>query len=479
MRILSEISYDNVLTKKNQASVVPFPLNNLYLTFYNLFFGINTILRFAEIDILKLKESLLRQKMVNIVVKIYTDRIPFPHRLNFSIYFYDKDNNIRPAFLQISSDTLSYKGQLLTNGGDCDQYANYYGFQVQRSSFIPIGCIINPINNLNYFNTIITFPKDSFYPVSDPTADYTFQYDLSKKPIENPFLNGNPHPNCYQKDDESYVSYSVFHETPQESPVRFPVFPLINGIKNNDSGQLFFFRSDKQSSTFFLGEDVSPDGCLDTYLFASLLAGSGSHECPDSLDMNYFIMRVKIPNCYISDAPCDPTNEYDLLYFSISSMQASDICFVPNDYLYSEDMPFWTVNARDMRLNTYDINGNFDPSSEYCYIFFAPFEYVYSKKISPRNRSAPVIQWGNYKGPLLCMPTLAIYLRQKGVNKDWIGYAGNAPCYDTPQENKPIPNGSLGGYVPELFGAYFDTSSDFESATNIGDVNKYQPWPIS
>jgi hypothetical protein len=245
----------------------------------------------------------------------------------------------------------------------------------------------------------------------------------------------------------------------------------------NDKGstnQIFFFKLDQYLSTQFTGEEVvSSDECLNNYLFASLSYGSGiGTDCPPALPLNCFIMRVKIPFTYDTQSTCSEDIDYDVYYYSISSQQAGfDECnclISEPDKTYCNNMPVWSINASTMIQNS--------PDQKYCYIFFAPFEYVESKLESPQSRNAPVINWGQYTGPLLCVPTYAWYVRYKLPNPDWIGNTKYAPCYPEPSQNVPLSNSDLGYYVPQLFGSYFENSQDFENSDTIGAINKNEPW---
>ena len=56
------------------------------------------------------------------------------------------------------------------------------------------------------------------------------------------------------------------------------------------------------------------------------------------------------------------------------------------------------------------------------------------------------------KGHVLGYPEFGFLFRYRGPNPQWAGYVGNADCYDTINDEKPVDENKLGGFCPMVYG---------------------------
>lgn len=371
-----------------------------------------------------------------------------------------------PLYLDFSYLTNVFDGQTQNK----DQYAMYYVIYLQGTTtgVLNITSVdVSFVNKANYVSFLSGVRKgtmantDIDYASNCMASDVVFaDGDIY---IPNPYMPGNKSPQCYPP-------AVTFHGYPTPNPLEADSWDvgLPNPI-NPTTGEVYVYRVDKlNSETRFAGEEPNK-GCLTTYLFSTFLTTLADCGTIDEGFLQYGVMRIKVPNTYDSTMPCGDMGSYDALYYSVSSHQCKG---TSSDGL----LPFWTVNARMMK-NTPSDDG-------YVYVFWAPVadarEIKRQQSTNPGDNywEPPIIEWGGRRGYLLGLPTLAFFFRYKAPDTSWEGWPGNAPCYDTPDQNQPITD-QLGDWCPELYGQTFASYDAFINAPSIGVVPRDGPWPAS
>lgn len=353
-----------------------------------------------------------------------------------------------------------------------DQYAMYFALYLEGTT---TGVLNIPRVDVSYVNTVnyVSFLSgvrvgtmantDINYATNCMEPDVEFED--SDQLIPNPYMPGNKSPACYPL-QSTYGTY------PTPLPLEADIWDVaLPNPTNPTTGQVYVYRVDKlNSETRFAGEEPNK-GCLTTYLFSTFLTDINNCGNIDDSYFRYGVMRIKVPNTYDSTSPCGAMQSYDTLYYSVSSHQCKG---TSGDDL----LPYWTVNARMMKST---------PSEEpgYVYVFWGPVDVVRELKRQQSGANPldnywepPIAQWGNRRGYMLGMATLAFFFRYKAPDTDWQGWPGNAPCYDTPAQNLPITD-QLGDWCPQLYGQTFASYEEFTNAPSIGIVPRDGPWPSS
>lgn len=407
------------------------------------------------------------------IIKVYCD-IQYAYLSNAKFYAVT-DDGVMYDFMNYYDGLKpdDYSGQIF--GNDNDQYSHYFfSFPIRKVQITRV--FGYPLNNVNYWSLIIGDRKNLILYKTMNGASDTCRYSYNNVEVDNPFVKGSKTSNCYPISDENnfparYFQFGNFTTI-------FDIFKnrwndekkILPGFFDKQTGRIGVFRVDKETSmNSFISEEVKTT-CFDNYLFSSVQYRSNlkpirNFSYQDFI--SYGIIRVPIIDGYVSDMECGTwSDDYDVAYFSVT--------FHVSDKLVDPPLlPFWTVNLR-MLKEIADVDG-------YAYIFWAPYDDVVAQMKSYDQREPPIIQWGGRKGYLLQTPTGRIIYRYKQVNKKWKGYPGNAPCYDTYEENRPIQNELSDGdinYCPTLYGQEFDNYQEFIDSDRIGAVTRDGDWPI-
>jgi len=259
--------------------------------------------------------------------------------------------------------------------------------------------------------------------------NYSTKYFNKDQPILNPYEVGVKNTCCYGNLVSSLPK-------PTSQPVT-SFCPTANngGLDVSMGTQCLVYRADRQTSQGFGQEGGIPGECADSYLFTVIPSTSA-----------FGFIEMFLPTFYSTKDGCENNsdNSLDLYYFSITSGQNNDA---------SNWLPFWSVNGTMMKETANREN--------YSYVFWGPIEYVKERKNNPLpgdivtpSWAPPLVQLGNCQyGYMLGFPTYTFLFRNRGPNKNWEGYIGNAPCYLTLNETLSHPiTDQLGPYCPVIYG---------------------------
>lgn len=429
-----------------------------------------------------------------LLVKVYHDSLPADPsspRVVPTVNFIATDDPstvyTAPLTLQVYY-SIPYTGQSIF-GGDADQYSQYWSIdhgsyaeatKLEGKKWKTLRIFGSNVNECNYFNLILGDESTHKVYKGVLCAEDSILYTINSKQVTNPFQSKDFTPNC----STLTVSNDLYTYRPLDSPLSFPLDIPNSTIGNKVS---VFFPSADIVAEGFVGEaPPTPDGCITGYLIA----------VPDCSTCSVFstlfpfgIMRITIPDCYISNESyccqqtgCTTGEKFDVYYSSVSSMQSQcdadpatpDTC-----------LPFWSVNIRLMVQNNIDVEMD---GQKYAYVFWAPQDQVYAYLGGTTPSTPPIITWGAKKGFLLGSPSLAFYFRYKLENPDWPGNTARLlPCVKTTAELKPITNELTGpngvNWCPQLYGD--DTITNLEELLNntvkhIGPVTNLtdSSWPL-
>ena len=402
-------------------------------------------------------------------------------RLYYSDFSLMPQNEQLNITYQLDSSTIEVPYTPFYNGrtGDSfgsigpgnDQYGIYYrvGNVSESDQSVQARTRISPINMSSYISYDYDNPKNNItFNGNNPLFDYA----VDQQSVSNPFLPGNTATNGY---GEVSNSINDTRGTNYLDPSYASAPTLQFQYVNQDTGQQGVFRLDKQSTQFITNhlDGGGLDPCLSTYLACP---GVGAEI--ETQNLTCGILRVKVPFTYSPLLNSDTVQkQYNVQYFSlgfhVKYQPFPDVASLPG---------FWTVNG-SMLQKLQDKDG-------YAYLFYIrndlwPSYMIDNPNFDFKQKTPPIVTWGQYTGYLCGQPTYAIIMRYKEADPKWVGNPINATCYDTPAENEPIPSTSLGGFVPEVYNLTADQEgqvsswSDFESLPSIGAVTKNEPWPVS
>lgn len=323
----------------------------------------------------------------------------------------------------------------ITLPGDTDQWSVYY------IGFIPIGCKpvkidIIGLNKSNYSSIFVlnnTQIGDGVYftTLQDPFFTFSVKENC---PIPNPFYRDNPAPKCY----DPCISKSI--------PVPTPLMrsSAITYKNSSEPGQLDIYLLDKQTSQElnFAGEEIT-ESCLRTYLLSPNYVPTKVFP-NNTKSFSYGIIEIKLPFVFSTSYPCQNNPNYEMYYFSVSSM------ILRTDTRPPDLTKYWTINYR-MLLNYVSSDGK-------AYVFFAPRQYL------PKDEPM-VIQVGERIGYVLGTPQV-LYFRIKQPNSSFLKYLLSLPCYDTPETNQPIPQNDIPWI--NIYGDDFENFDNFLNTDHIG-----------
>ena len=406
-----------------------------------------------------------------IVIKVYSEQLYKKIPYLFEISLDNKDNwfPIKVYYSYFNKNDRFIMQNI--DDADADQYASYLSIDLTKyvknsNEFYIRG---ENIDNVCYISIQIIGLLDIYQEVNlkkneicnlrelqfftNFTTDGDYQFFKGTKEVDNPFRNENSLYSIQNMDVLLSENPNYYHSK------------YINVVDNSAIPVLRL--SKLLSETDFILEQANLNTCSDSYLFSrpvdnDIDSTMDSFQASE-ISKNYGIMRIKVPHVLNSDQKIYLQRQYDLLYFSVSSMQ---------DGKKGNIGTFWTVNV-PMMERLMDANG-------YSFIFWMPQE-EFVGRFQLDNTEPPIIQWGDYQGYVLPTPTIAFYFRYKASNPYWKGAPANAPCYFNADTNKPITTEYLGEWLPSLYGDNFTNFTDFINSSSIGLVsdNKTLPWPIS
>lgn len=332
---------------------------------------------------------------------------------------------------------ISYeRGQTIINKivglrlpGDTDQYSSYYAGIVPRS-FIPINITLTNLNKCNYASLFllndndVNFSDGIFFTT---LQDSLFSFYVNNVSIPNPFLLQNLSPKCFDCCPSSQKN-CYNHMLQDENVSQLPLYIL-----------------DKETTVKlnFAGEEVTTS-CLRTYILCPNYPTKIFPNVTNSFPFG--VISIQLPFTFSTTSPCKHNPDYDMYYFSVSSMILND------DTRPLHLKSYWTINYRMML--------KYASNDGHAYVFFAPREYL-------PNNGPCTITWGNRKGYLLGTPQV-LYFRIKAPNTATSQYLDSLPCYDTPQTNQPIPDDQLKWI--RVYGDDFTNWNDFIHSSRIGSL---------
>lgn len=338
-----------------------------------------------------------------------------------------------PIPYQRGQTVLNQIGDLsITLPGDTDQYSLYY------LGFIPIGCkpveiVVENVNKSNYSSIFVlndTQIGDGVYFTTFQDPFFMF-YVKEKCPIPNPFLLDNPSPKCYDRCPS------------KNGPIVLSKGGLIEGKSSENELDIYLLDQQTSQELNFAGEEIT-DSCLRTYLLSPNYVPTKVFP-NNTKSFPYGIIEIKLPFVFSTSYPCQNNPDYDMYYFSVSSM------ILRTDTRPPDLTEYWTINYSDMLP--------YVSSDGIAYVFFAPRQYL------PKDHPM-VIQIGNRKGYVLGTPQV-LYFRIKQPNFSFLQYLLSLPCYDTPQTNQPIPPKQIPWI--NIYGDDFENFNAFLNANHIGD----------
>lgn len=396
-----------------------------------------------------------------IYIKVYNDNLPRLLPYTFEVSFGDED-----TFSPIPLTTSYYhKDDRFTmqsiRGGDGDQYASYFVYNVPESEKQHKHFTIKGygIENVNYVSIqyVTVFMGCIYHFVryfTDLLAD-DIRFFVKNQQVKNPFQFGNPNTACYGKNPVSELPSRISSNDHSQK--------LISAHSNSATpiSAIPVYRLSKYTTdTEFVVEQKDVNTCSNTYLFCRPISPEKSRQ----FDLKFYgILRIKVPNVYSPLMGCQTMQDYDALYFSISAMQEKQRPNITS---------FWTVNS-PMIEKTKDEDG-------FAYVFWMP-EVEFIGKFKLNSTTPPIIQWGDYKGYVLPAPTFAFYIRYKSPNPNWKGSPVNAKCHLNEKTNKPVTSDQLGDWLPSAYGENFKNFDAFINSKSIGIIenSKGKPWIVS
>jgi hypothetical protein len=333
--------------------------------------------------------------------------------------------------------------------GGYDQYAQYYGSQIDLTNEEQTLRISGDFEQVGYYSITLYFQKW-------PSWNYQVAILDSELEVEAPELNP------YEEGNPSVFAYGVSTEgsTPSTNQQAINWSRKVIGANKKvassdaDQNKVDLYRPDEQSSKDRMLEGTPPGGgCSTDYLVTE-----ERDEERDEAPFEFMVLRIKVPDMFIENShPPKVFGDYQCRYLSISSnINKNDPCI----------LDFWTVSGQMLE--------DYKDSDGYAYVFFAPTDFVKDQvelqKTPPKV--PPVLTWEGYTGYLLGPPKNAIVMRYRAPNDEWEGSPGMANCYLNSTDNEPIYPGELKQYTPEIYG---DSRENFESG-KLGPVSKGL-WP--
>jgi hypothetical protein len=328
-----------------------------------------------------------------------------------------------------------------------DQYATYWDIQQKLTQ--PI--VIQGLNTINYYSVTVYYDSDLKilnFNEDDPEITYTLTGDEAT-PIPNPWQIKNPNSSCYGNLPSNANLFPLYNIIDKSSFV-----PLKGQVENQ---KIDVFRIDEETSQKIKGEKTVRGECSATYLYAT--------QQLSPIQYMYGVMQITLPNCYVPSM-CEPQENYDVQYFSVSSNQKAD---------GGKRLPFWTVNYRMMKQYEQVID-----NVSYAYVFFAPVEQIEPLLTTSNQSAPPVVSWGDRQGYIFAYCNFAFIFRYKDPKPSWPGSPINAPCYKTQASNLPITDQLTKdgiNWCPQIYGDNFTSLQDMLDSPTIGPVQKDQPWP--
>lgn len=400
----------------------------------------NFVLEFNDEEINRMKSY---SNNFDFGIKIYydvLDRQPFS--LFYKVY-YDKKEYIQPfqSPSQLTSEntdqfaTYSQNNCICTFCNESLYLTSIYG---------------GPFNNINYINIVIgqeNISSQTFFNFVGGSP--RLQWFLDQVPIKNPYQNIGWTPNCFPS---NHLSEFVLQQDKNDKINSIGLFSTIN-----EDNKILVYRPSKDMTETRIPEEPYKV-CILGYLI--------SIPCNQTYTKNpfyYGIMRITIPDCYISTEhyqclSSKETEHFDVYYSSVSSQNT------PSEPYY----PYWTVNMRMLHSISFTIH-----DQPYAYVFWAPRDQIPDFE---KLTTAPIVEWGNKKGYLLPAPTYAFFFRYKQENPDWKGNTKNAPCALTVDTIRPVTVqltdlDTKVNYCPQLYGQNFDSFMEFLSSPSIGPIS--------